>query len=142
MCMCGGGVCVHACVCGGECVCVHVCEGVRVCACVCTCKCVHVCACVCTCVCVFSGRSLKRSAAFVLPVLWAQSWHCYLSEENRVLAYCEMEACAAYCPCSTTTEPALQSPSAATTEACVPQSPCYARREGTTVRNLSTAPKE
>ena len=84
--------------------------------------CVHVCVHVCECVreCVFSGRSLKRSAAFVLPVLWVQSWLCYLSEENRVLAYCEMEACAAYCPRSTTAEPALQSPSAATTEACVP----------------------
>ena len=56
----------------------------------------------------------------MLPVLWVQSWLCYLSEENRVLAYCEMEACAAYCPRSTTAEPALQSPSAATTEACVP----------------------
>ena len=41
-------------------------------------------------------------------------------------------------PCVTAIEPQLQSLGTATSEACVPESPCLATREATTMRSLCT----
>ena len=45
-------------------------------------------------------------------------------------------------PFTTTTEPVLQSPGAATTEACRALSPCSTTREATALRSLCTATRE
>ena len=44
--------------------------------------------------------------------------------------------------CTRTTEPVLQSPGAAATEASVPESPCSATREATAVRSPTTTTRE
>ena len=56
-------------------------------------------------------------------------------------------SCMQLSPCTTTTEPVLQSPGTAATEstchsygACVPQSPCSTTREATTMRSSCTEP--